>query len=79
MFDTKKPYDLGVQPRFRLYDVFTLQKPYESGYSCTSGNAGHEFAKTQRLVASQSQKLNATNFYDQSARVTVVAASKSLV
>ncbi len=40
MFDSKKPYDLGVRPRFRPYDVFTLRKPYESGFSRTSGNAG---------------------------------------
>ncbi len=39
MFDTKKPYNLGVGPRFQPYDVFTLQKPYESGFSLTSGNA----------------------------------------
>ncbi len=39
MFGTKKPYDLGVWPRFWLYGDFTLRKPYESGFSHTSGNA----------------------------------------
>ncbi len=39
MFDTKKPYNLAVRPRFQPYDVLTLRKPYESGYSRTSGNA----------------------------------------
>ncbi len=42
MFDTKKPYNLGIQPRFQPYDVFTLQKLYESGFSRTSGNAEHD-------------------------------------
>ncbi len=39
MFGTKKPYDLGIWPRFRPYGVFTLRKPYKCGFSCTSGNA----------------------------------------
>ncbi len=39
MFGTKKPYDLGIQPRFWLYSVFTLRKQYKSGFSRTSGNA----------------------------------------
>ncbi len=43
MFDTKKPYDLGVRPRFQLYGIFLLQKPYESGFIYTSGNADIKF------------------------------------
>ncbi len=39
MFGIKKQYDLSVQPKFRSYGVFMLQKPYESGFSPTSGNA----------------------------------------
>ncbi len=46
MFGTKKLYDLGVCLRFRPYDVFTLRKPYESGFSRTSGNAGNCFGKS---------------------------------
>ncbi len=42
MFDTKKPHNSGVWPRFRPYDVFTLRKPYESGFSRTSGNAAQD-------------------------------------
>ncbi len=38
MFDTKEPYNLGVRPRFWPYDVFTLRKPYKSGFSRTSAN-----------------------------------------
>ncbi len=39
MFGTKKPYNLGVWPRFWLYGIFMFQKPYKSGISRTSGNA----------------------------------------
>ncbi len=39
MFGTKKPYDLGVKQRFWLYVICMLQKPYESDFSRTSGNA----------------------------------------
>ncbi len=38
MFGTKKPYDLGVQLRFRPDGIFTLRKPYESGFSRIQGN-----------------------------------------
>ncbi len=51
MFDTKKPYDLGVWPRFQPYDVFTLRKPYKSGFSHTSGNAAwHHLAGIKNNV-----------------------------
>ncbi len=40
MFGTKKPYNLDIWPRFRPYGVFTLQKPYKSGFSHTSSSAG---------------------------------------
>ncbi len=42
MFSTKKPYDLGVRLRFRLYGIFMLQNPYKSGFGRTSGNADPE-------------------------------------
>ncbi len=38
MFGNKETHDLGIRPRFWLYGVFTIRKPYESGFSRTSGN-----------------------------------------
>ncbi len=41
-FGTKKPYHLRVRLRFQPYGVFTLRKPYKSGFSCIRSNAAYE-------------------------------------
>ncbi len=54
MFDTKKPYNLGVQPRFQLYDVFTLRKPFL-----------HFESRTNPALAKHLAMLIVQNFYKQ--------------